>query len=287
MTASEGPFEFTEPVPTLDRPRLLIALQPWIDIGSVGTMALGFLEQLFGRRGDRQVGPPRNLLRLQPLPPHALPPGRRAPRSRPQYLPPLRPLGRWGLAFPARARAALPRGGLRRWRPRPRSPLRRASVHSHRLHVCPHPAHTSTGRRRRRKQRTTPRTAPTSRRKGKQVRGARQPSSPRCLNSPRTKASRLGSVIVQLPAYIQLERDYCGTEALLDILSRVYSLSSEPWSLCARKAIDSDAPWKTRWLRILSCRLWSLSLNALTTPTRLLKWTMKTPRSSHPNWKGS
>jgi predicted ATP-grasp superfamily ATP-dependent carboligase len=32
------------------------------------------------------------------------------------------------------------------------------------------------------------------------------------------------SIIVQLPAYIQLERDYCGTQTLLRMLSRAYSL---------------------------------------------------------------
>jgi hypothetical protein len=32
------------------------------------------------------------------------------------------------------------------------------------------------------------------------------------------------SIIVQLPAYIQLERDYCGAETLLQLLSRAYSL---------------------------------------------------------------
>src|SRR5437870_3425289 len=39
------------------------------------------------------------------------------------------------------------------------------------------------------------------------------------------------SIILQLPAYIQLERDYCGTEALLDILSRAYSLDLDISSL--------------------------------------------------------
>jgi hypothetical protein len=48
MTDAEGPFELIEPLPTVERPRLLMALQPWIDVGSVGTMALGFLEQLWG-----------------------------------------------------------------------------------------------------------------------------------------------------------------------------------------------------------------------------------------------
>src|SRR5206468_11834779 len=39
------------------------------------------------------------------------------------------------------------------------------------------------------------------------------------------------SIILQLPAYIQLERDHWGTEALLDILSRAYSLDLDISSL--------------------------------------------------------
>lgn len=43
-----GEFEIPEPVPALQRPRLLAALQPWVDVGSVGTLTLSFLEQAFG-----------------------------------------------------------------------------------------------------------------------------------------------------------------------------------------------------------------------------------------------
>jgi len=32
------------------------------------------------------------------------------------------------------------------------------------------------------------------------------------------------TIIVQLPAYIQLERDCCGTLALVELLSRIYAL---------------------------------------------------------------
>ena len=42
-----GPFEIID-VPPLDEPRMLVALQPWVDVGSVGTMALTFLEETFG-----------------------------------------------------------------------------------------------------------------------------------------------------------------------------------------------------------------------------------------------
>jgi hypothetical protein len=45
MPTQVGPFELDDPLPDITAPRLIIALQPWIDIGSVGTMALSFLEQ--------------------------------------------------------------------------------------------------------------------------------------------------------------------------------------------------------------------------------------------------
>src|SRR5256712_5776406 len=90
MTAAEGVFELVYPLPDLERPRLLIALQPWIDVGSVGTMALGYLVQhwdaqeigrvrrpgvfygfsryrpmLYRPEGERQLAVPNN------FPPHA------------------------------------------------------------------------------------------------------------------------------------------------------------------------------------------------------------------------
>lgn len=39
-----GAFEVSEPLPELDKPRLLLSLRPWVDVGSAGTMALAFLE---------------------------------------------------------------------------------------------------------------------------------------------------------------------------------------------------------------------------------------------------
>ena len=43
MTIQVGAFELREPVPKLRHPRLLAALRPWIDVGSVGSKALTFL----------------------------------------------------------------------------------------------------------------------------------------------------------------------------------------------------------------------------------------------------
>src|SRR2546428_6079677 len=88
MTAAEGVFELVYPLPDLERPRLLVALQLWIDVGSVGTMARGYLAQhwdaqeigrlrrpgvfydfsryrpmLYRREGERHVAVPNTFLR--------------------------------------------------------------------------------------------------------------------------------------------------------------------------------------------------------------------------------
>ena len=42
-----GVFELQEPVPELRDPHLLVVLRPWIDVGSVGTLALATLEAHF------------------------------------------------------------------------------------------------------------------------------------------------------------------------------------------------------------------------------------------------
>ena len=43
-----GAFELSEPLPELQRPLMIAMLKPWIDVGSVGTLALGYLEKQFG-----------------------------------------------------------------------------------------------------------------------------------------------------------------------------------------------------------------------------------------------
>lgn len=42
-----GAFELKEPIPKLREPHLFVILRPWIDVGSVGTLALATLEQQF------------------------------------------------------------------------------------------------------------------------------------------------------------------------------------------------------------------------------------------------
>ena len=43
-----GAFELHEPVPQLRDPHMLVVLRPWIDVGTVGTLALSTLERHFG-----------------------------------------------------------------------------------------------------------------------------------------------------------------------------------------------------------------------------------------------
>jgi len=223
MTASEGPFELIEPVPTFDRPRLLIALQPWIDIGSVGTVALGFLEQiwdaqeiaklsrpgvfydfsryrpmLFRREGERHVAVPNTFLRSARsangdwLFLHALEPHSHGEDFVDALLGVLR-------RFNVRQYALI--GSMYAPVPHTRPPVAGGGANSDWLRERLHRA------------------------------GVRESTyeGPTTIlaTMPQLAAGEgieTGSVIVQLPAYIQLERDYCGTEALLNILSRVYSL---------------------------------------------------------------
>ena len=42
-----GAFELSEPLPELEEPHALAILQPWIDVGSVGTLTLAWLETHF------------------------------------------------------------------------------------------------------------------------------------------------------------------------------------------------------------------------------------------------
>ncbi|PZC48283.1 MAG: putative ATP-dependent carboligase, ATP-grasp superfamily [Chloroflexi bacterium] len=48
-----GAFDLVEPLPTLDKPHLLLGLRPWVDVGSVGTLVLGYLER---RLGSQDIG---------------------------------------------------------------------------------------------------------------------------------------------------------------------------------------------------------------------------------------
>ena len=58
MTEEAGAFEFRDSSLELQAPRLLLTLRPWIDVGSVATMALTWLEEAWGARPLAQLARP-------------------------------------------------------------------------------------------------------------------------------------------------------------------------------------------------------------------------------------
>ncbi|MBI4303192.1 MAG: PAC2 family protein [Chloroflexi bacterium] len=53
-----GAFELDEPVPRLKQPHALVMLQPWIDVGSVGTLTLAWLESQLKARDLGRLAKP-------------------------------------------------------------------------------------------------------------------------------------------------------------------------------------------------------------------------------------
>ncbi len=224
MTASEGHFELVEPLPALERPRLLIALQPWIDVGSVGTMTLAFLEQqwgaqeiaklrrpgnfydfsryrpmLFRRDGERHVAVPNTFLRSARSPAgedwlflHALEPHSRGEDYVDALLALIRLLGVHQYTLVGSMYAPVP--------------------HTR-------PAVASGGA-------TADALRDQARRSGVRESVYEGPTTI-LATMPQLAAAEgmeTATIIVQLPAYIQLERDCCGTLALVELLSRIYAL---------------------------------------------------------------
>jgi len=224
MTAAETAFELVYPLPDLEQPRLLLTLQPWIDVGSVGTMTLGFLEQhwdaqeigrlrrpgvfydfsryrpmLFRREGERHVAIPNTFLRYARSPSggdwlflHALEPHSHGEDYVEAVLGLIRQFG---------ARQYTLIGSMYAPVPHTRPPVASGGA------------------------------AGKDFREQVQRAGVKESSyegPTTILATMPQMASGEGietaSIILQLPAYIQLERDYCGAESLLEILSRVYSL---------------------------------------------------------------
>lgn len=58
MTEEASAFEFRDSSLELQAPRLLLTLRPWIDVGSVATMALTWLEEAWGARPLAQLARP-------------------------------------------------------------------------------------------------------------------------------------------------------------------------------------------------------------------------------------
>jgi hypothetical protein len=58
MTEQAGAFELRDPIPELREPRLLLSLRPWIDVGSVATMALTWFEEAWKAEPLAQLARP-------------------------------------------------------------------------------------------------------------------------------------------------------------------------------------------------------------------------------------
>ncbi|HVP05084.1 MAG TPA: PAC2 family protein [Dehalococcoidia bacterium] len=58
MTIEIGPWAVVDPLPPLHEPRMLVVLQPWIDVGSVGTMTLAFLGETLDAQPLAQLSRP-------------------------------------------------------------------------------------------------------------------------------------------------------------------------------------------------------------------------------------
>ena len=56
----EGAFTLVEPLPELKDPHVIAMLRPWIDVGSVGTIALRKLERYFGAKELGRLSRPGN-----------------------------------------------------------------------------------------------------------------------------------------------------------------------------------------------------------------------------------
>ena len=55
-----GAFELNEPLPELNEPHALAMLQPWIDVGSVGTLTISWLEMHFRTKELARLARPGN-----------------------------------------------------------------------------------------------------------------------------------------------------------------------------------------------------------------------------------
>lgn len=220
----EGHFQLAEPLPALKEPRLLIALQPWIDVGSVGTMTLAYLEQhweaneigklrrpgnfydfsryrpmLFRREGERHVAVPNTFLRYARSPAgedwlflHALEPHSRGE----DYVDAL-----LGLLRSLRVRQYMLIGSMYAPVPHTRPPVASGGAVSEAMRDRVH-------------------------RSGVRESAYEGPTTILATLPALASAEKIetATVIVQLPAYIQLERDCCGTLALLELLSRIYAM---------------------------------------------------------------
>lgn len=224
--ARVGAFEISEPVPEIASSRLLITLRPWVDAGSVGTMTLNWLEEhwraeeigrlvrpgeffdftryrpmITHRDGRRQITVPNTVVRLATtdsgdtwLFMHALEPQNHAEDYNDSVLELMR-------RFNVREYVMV--GSMYGPVPHTRPPVLSGGSQDDELR---------------------------RRLEGQGIRGSTY-EGPTSIVSTLTERAReelgvqSGTMLVQLPAYAQLELDFRGRYALIDKLSSMYGLS--------------------------------------------------------------
>ncbi|MDO8616318.1 MAG: PAC2 family protein [Dehalococcoidia bacterium] len=254
-----GPFVLQEPVPELRSPRVFLCLQPWIDVGSVGTMALTFLEEAWGaqplgqlarpgdfydftryrpmlyrREGQRHVTVPNTFIRYAQGPGdrdwlvlHALEPHSRGEEYVEGVMALFRRLGVSEYFMVGSMYAPVPHT-----RPPVASGGSTDGALRARLQAC-----------------------------GVRESGYEGPTTILSLLPGLAGADGIPSatVVLQLPAYAQIERDYRGLHAMLQLLSGLYGLSLNLDALRLESerqvaAIDENvqqAPRVQEWVREL------------------------------------
>lgn len=232
MTVQVGPFELDGPPPELKQPRLLLSLQPWIDVGSVGTMALALLEErwgakelgrlsrpgtfydfsryrpmLFRQGGERQVAVPNTVLHAAKaadgkdwLLLHALEPHNHGEDFVDALLSLLTHFGVSEYCLVGSMYAPVPHT---------RPPVVSGGATSDALR---------------------------DRLRAVGIRESNYEGPTTILATLPARATAGGietaTIIVQLPAYAQMERDYRGLNVLLELLSRLYDLDLDLETLC-------------------------------------------------------
>ncbi len=241
MATQIGAFELHDPVPHLDHPRLLVSLQPWVDVGSVGTMALSFLEEAWRAQPLAQLSHPGtfyDFTRYRPM--TELKDGKREVSIPNTFLHHARPAGGqdWLLLH-----ALEPHSHAEDYVDSLLELMTYLGVRQYCLigsMYAPVP-HTRplivSGR--------ASDEALQQRLRELGLRESTYEGPTTILTLVVNRAQELGidtlSMILQLPAYAQLEQDYCGLEALLDLLSRIHGLSLDTDSLREERDRQSAA----------------------------------------------
>lgn len=258
VTTQIGPFEMVEPLPELREPRMLVALQPWIDVGSVATMALAFLGESLDAKPLGQLSRPgryfdftryRPMLSREGGQRHVTVPNSRLHYARAEehdwiFLHTLEPHNN-GDEFVEGLTELVIRLGVREY-------VLMGSMYA----PVPHTRR--------------PVASGGSSDEAMRARLIKAGVRESTYEGPTTIMAMLGttaplngiettSMIIQLPAYAQVERDYMGLQALLDLISNLYGFTLDSDAVREeadrqRQALDETAAEDARlqvWLREL------------------------------------